>query len=175
MRPLPRPAAALACVLLAVATTAGAGERTRAALREALPKFDPAQSAAAAGTDAHKVARPVAEDGVTILPDFNVVEKKVAEPGPDQWLTGEAIAAREARRLEGDMNTLELLLNRWHIPLVSASFAQRARAGYETKKFREQVGNYFELARKLEKVDPKAARKIRESLDFRKLPKDDKE
>lgn len=174
MRPLLRPTAALACVLLAAAP-AGAGERTRAALREALPKFDPAQAAAATGTDATKVARPVAEDGVTILPDFNVVEKKVAEPEPDQWLTGEAVAAREARRLEADMNGLELALNRWHIPLLSASFAQRARAGYEAKKFREQVGNYFELARKLEKTDPKAAKKIRESLDFRKLPKDDKE
>lgn len=174
MRPLLTPLvpAGLALLLGAAPSLVG-GERTQESLRQLLPKYDPAQHAAAREADATKVARPVAEDGLTILPDFNVVEKKVYQPEADQWFTDQAVNAREMRRAEADMNGLEIALNRWHIPLLSASFAQRTRAAYETKKLREKIGGYFDLARQLEKTDPKAAKKLRDSLDFRKLPKDD--
>lgn len=174
MRPLLTPLvpAGLA-LLLGTAPALLGGERTQESLRQVLPKYDPAQHAAAREADAAKVARPVAEDGLTILPDFNVVEKKVYQPEADQWFTDAAINAREARRAEAEMNPLEMLLNRWSIPLLSASFAQRTRSAYETKKLREKIGGYLDLARQLEKTDPKAAKKIRDALDFRKLPKDD--
>ncbi|MBA3850304.1 MAG: hypothetical protein C0502_09985 [Opitutus sp.] len=170
MRTFLRPFAAL--TLTAAAACAGTAERTQQNLRQLLPKFDPVQAEAARQTEAGKVARPAAEEGVIVLPDFNVVEKKVPQPGADQWFTDAEITRREMRRAEADMNGLEMALNRWHIPYLSASFAERARAGYEARKFREKIGGYLDLARKLEKIDPKAAKKIRDSLDFGKLPKD---
>ena len=132
MRTFLRPLAAL--TLAAVATLAGAGERTTENLRQRLPKFDPARAEAARRTEAGKVERPVSEDGVTVLPDFNVVEKKVTQPGADQWFSDAEVTRREVRRAEAEMNTLELVLNRWHLPYLSPSFAERARGSYEMKK-----------------------------------------
>lgn len=144
MRNLLRPIVAAAALALAL-TASGAGERTRDALLARLPKYDPAQSAAARETAAHKVAPPTPEDGVVVLPEFKVLEKKVAEPEPDQWMTSEAVTAREVRRAEADMNALELALNRWHIPLLMPSFAQRARANYEMKKRAEEMNRLTRL------------------------------
>jgi len=128
---LPRALVAAAALAL---TAFGAGERTRDGLLATLPKFDPAKSNAARGASANKVAPPTPEDGVVVLPEFNVIEKKVAQPGSDEWLASEEVTRREVRRAEADMNALELALNRWHIPLLMPSFAQRARANYEMKK-----------------------------------------
>ena len=54
----------------------------------------------------------------------------------------ERAAMREYAR---DMNGLELALNRWHIPLLMPSFAQRARANYEMKKRAEEMNRLTRL------------------------------
>jgi hypothetical protein len=136
----------LAAATLAVATGADAGDRTAESLRAVLPKFDPAKSAAAK-TGAGKVERPVAQEGVTVLPDFKVTEKKVAQPTPDQWLTGAEVTRREVRRAEAAMNPLELALNRWHIPLLMPSFKDRVRAAYEEKQRAEETERLESLQR----------------------------
>jgi len=137
-----------AILALAVAPFAAAGERTANALLEVLPKFDPAKSAAAKKPEANKVERPVAQEGVTILPDFKVLEKKPEEPKPDQWLNQKEVTRREVRRAEAAMNPLELALNRWHIPLISPSFADRVRAEYEAKQ-RAEEAQRLEMLQKL--------------------------
>ncbi len=131
MRTFLRPLAALT---LATASVAGAGERTAENLRAKLPKFDPVRAEEARRTEAGKVERPVAEEGVVVLPEFRVVEKKIAQPDPDQWSTDAEVTRREVRRAEAGMNALELALNRWHIPYLSPSFAERARGSYEMGK-----------------------------------------
>jgi hypothetical protein len=142
LRPLA--AAALAALVCAAVATAQVSERTQQALRERLPKFDPAKSDAARA--ANKVERPTGqEEGVTVLPDFQVLEKKVEQPDADAWLASGEITRREVRRAEAEMNALELALNRWHIPLISASFADRARANYEMKKRGEEMNRLTRL------------------------------
>jgi hypothetical protein len=147
MRTFLRPLATalLLCALPDRALAATPGERTQQALRESLPKFDPAKSAAA--QPANKVERPKEEEGITVLPDFNVVEKKVATPDPDEWLASAEVTRRETRRAEAEMNPLELALNRWHIPILMPSFAQRARANYEMKKRAEEMNRLERLQR----------------------------
>jgi hypothetical protein len=138
-----RPSALLALILAATAGTAGAGERTREALRAVLPPFD----AVAAAPRAPAAPLPAAEGEVVVLPEFRVVEKKVAAPEPDAWLSAEAVTRREMRRAEADMNALDLALNRWHLPFLSPSFAQRARAAYEQRRRGEEMGRLERLQR----------------------------
>lgn len=137
----------IAAATLAFAAETHAGERTADSVRAVLPKFKPAPSTAAQKSDPTKVERPIAEEGLTVLPDFQVVEKKVAEPDPDQWMSGREVTHREVRRAEAAMSPLELALNRWHIPLLSPSFAQRVRANYETKKRAEEMNRLESLQR----------------------------
>ncbi len=138
-----RSAASLALLLAASALAAGAGERTREALRAVLPPFDPAATA-----DAKPVAPPPAAEGeVVVLPEFRVVEKKVAAPEPDEWLSGAEVTRREMRRAEADMNALDVALNRWHLPFLSPSFAQRARAAYEQRRRGEELRRLERLQR----------------------------
>lgn len=144
MRSLSRPLVA-AFALIAASTTLADGARTRDSLLATLPKFDPAKSNAARDAAANKVAPPTPEDGVVVLPEFKVLEKKVAQPEPDQWLSSGEVTRREMRRAEAEMNALELALNRWHIPLLMPSFAERARANYESKKRAEEMDRLTRL------------------------------
>ncbi|MBI5426049.1 MAG: hypothetical protein HZA32_18405 [Opitutae bacterium] len=147
--------------------------RLQAALRAQLPKFEPRAPAESAPAPANTFADPqVTSEGVVLLPDYRVIEKKVAEPHPDDWLKGDVVTRREMRRLEADMTTLELLLNRWSIPLVGPSFVARARGRYEAKKFRAEFNRFLDLAKTVETFDPRAAQELRDALDFRKLPKE---
>lgn len=148
--------------------------RMREAVRARLPKFDASQPAPETPPTANagNPTGPVEKDGIVIFPDYAVVEKKVAEPRADDWVQSDAITRREIRRLEADMTNLELLLNRWHIPLVTPSFGARARYRYETQRFRNEVTHIVDLASAVEQIDPRAAQELREALDFRKLPKE---
>lgn len=111
-------------------------------------------------------------DGVVLLPDYRVIEKKVVEPHADDWLKGDVVTRREMRRLEADMTTLELLLNRWSIPILGPSFADRARGRYEARRFGAEFTRFLDLAKTVETFDPRAAQELRDALDFRKLPKE---
>lgn len=133
----------LALSLAAASGAAGAGERTREALRAVLPPFAPVAKA----PDATDAPLPTADGEVVVLPEFRVLEKKVAAPEPDEWLSGEAVTRREMRRAEADMNALDLALNRWHLPYLSASFAQRARAAYEQRRRGEELRRLERLQR----------------------------
>lgn len=135
-----RPSVLLAFLLAAASVAAGAGERTREALRAVLPPFSPVAKAPDA-------LLPAADGEVVVLPEFRVLEKKVAAPEPDDWLSGEAVTRREMRRAEADMNALDLALNRWHLPYLSASFAQRARAAYEQRRRGEELRRLDRLQR----------------------------
>jgi hypothetical protein len=145
-------------------------------VRALLPKFDAAQSnatsAAVATAPTANATGPIEKDGVVIFPDYTVVEKKTAEPHPDDWLARDVVTRREMRRLEAEMTTLELLLNRWSLPLIGTPFAARARANYEAAKFRGDFIRILDLAKAVETLDPQAAQELRQALDFRKLPKE---
>lgn len=166
-------AACLTLPLPAEPTAPQISPKTREALRVRLPKFDPQQGrpetapVAAPGTSV-----PIERNGVVIFPDYHVVEKKTAEPHPDDWLASDVVTRREMRRLEADMTRLELLLNRWSLPLIGTSFAARARANYEAAKFRGELTRLLDLAKAVETFDPKAAHELRDALDFSKLPKE---
>lgn len=147
--------------------------RLQAALRAQLPKFEPRGPADATPTSTSGNSEATfTPDGVVLLPDYQVIEKKVAEPHPDDWLKGDVVTRHEMRRLEADMTTLELLLNRWSIPLVGPSFAARARGRYEARKFRTEFNRFLDLAKTVETYDARAAQDLRDALDFRKLPKE---
>ncbi len=146
--------------------------RTQNAVRASLPKFDASQAARPKPATAENAAGPIEKDGVVIFPDYTVIEKKVAEPRADDWLKSDALTRREIRRLEADMTGLELLLNRWHLPLLSAPFSARARSRYESQRFRSEFTRFLDLAKAVETLDPRAAQELREALDFRKLPKE---
>jgi hypothetical protein len=148
--------------------------RTQNAVRALLPKFDASQATLPqpATATAENPSGPIEKDGVVIFPDYTVIEKKVAEPRPDDWVQSDAITRREIRRLEADMTDLELLLNRWHIPLLSAPFSARARSRYESQRFRSEFTRFLDLAKAVETLDRRAAQELREALDFRKLPKE---
>lgn len=149
--------------------------RTQNAVRALLPKFDASQTTtpntAATGTS-EAASGPVEKDGVVIFPDYTVVEKKILEPHPDDWLARDVVTRREMRRLEAEMTTLELLLNRWSLPLIGTPFSARARANYEAAKFRGEFTRILDLAKAVETLDRQAANELREALDFRKLPKE---
>lgn len=147
--------------------------RLQAAIRGQLPKFEPRPSAESGPASENTPVEPIlTPDGIVHLPDYHVIEKRTAEPKPDDWLKSDAVTRREMRRMEADMTTLELLLNRWSIPLVGPSFAARARARYESRQFRAEFTRFLDLAKTVETFDPRAAQELRDALDFRKLPKE---
>lgn len=138
-----------ACVLFAATASARdiSSEKVQQSVRDRLPKFNPAASDAARQAAANKVERPVEQEGVTTLPDFHVVEKKTIQPSADDWLSRAEATRKAVRIAEGKMNALELALNRWHIPLLTPSFAQRARAEYEAKKEAEELDRLNRLSK----------------------------
>ncbi|MDP2138234.1 MAG: hypothetical protein Q8J74_10295 [Candidatus Didemnitutus sp.] len=138
-----------ACVLLAAVASASetSSDRVQQSVRDRLPKFNPAASDAARQAAANKVERPSEQEGVTTLPDFQVVEKKVTQPSADDWLSRAEATRKAVRIAEGKMNILELALNRWHIPLLTPSFAQRARAEYEAQKNAEELDRLNRLSK----------------------------
>lgn len=123
--------------------------RTSEALLSRLPKFNPAKSDAARKAAAEEAARKAAaaasgntetkeKDGIVYLPDYSVVEKKTEQPRADEWLSNQELNRVAVRRLEAKMNTLDMILNRWHIPLLTPSFKDRARADYEAERNAEE-------------------------------------
>ncbi len=137
-----RPLAFVALGLVLAASAPAAGERTREALRAVLPAYSPAAADAAKPGET-----PPQDPDVVVLPEFRVVERKVATPEADDWLRGETVTRREMRRAEGEMNALDLALNRWHLPYLSASFAQRTRAAYEQRRRGEELRRLEHLQR----------------------------
>ncbi|MBX3736307.1 MAG: hypothetical protein KF715_06460 [Candidatus Didemnitutus sp.] len=123
--------------------------RTNEALLSRLPKFNAAKSDAARKAAAEEAARKAAaapsgntetteKDGVVHLPDYKVVEKKQQELRGDDALSQQEITKKAIRLAEANMNALDMALNRWHIPFLSPSFADRARAAYEAQKNAEE-------------------------------------
>mgnify|MGYP001462573221 CR=1 FL=1 len=157
------------CLAVAVSaeTTNGPSERTQQAVRDRLPKFNPAASQAArkAAAEAAKAReQPVTEATVTVnedgeevvvLPEFQVRNRKMEQPDPDQWLGREEMQKKAMRSYAAKMNDLELALNRWHIPLLSPSFAARARADYEAEKRRAELDRLEHLNKVGELAQPK--------------------
>lgn len=123
--------------------------RTSEALLSRLPKFNAAKSDAAKKAAAEEAARKAAaapsgntetveKDGVVHLPDYKVVEKKQQELRGDDALSQQEITKKAIRLAEANMNALDMALNRWHIPFLSPSFADRARSAYEAQKNAEE-------------------------------------
>ncbi|MDP1581111.1 MAG: hypothetical protein Q8M02_12595 [Candidatus Didemnitutus sp.] len=147
---------ALACTLTGGAnayTMETSSPKVQQALRDRLPKFNPAASAAPKNA-ANKVERPAEQEGVTTLPDYQVVEKKVIQPDADDWLTKEGKSRKAIRLAESKMNALDLALNRWHIPLLTPSFDQRAQADYEREKNAEETKRLERIANFGKKTGP---------------------
>jgi hypothetical protein len=130
--------------------------RTNEALLSRLPKFNPAKSDAAKKAAAEEAARKAAaaasgntetkeKDGIVYLPDYGVVDKKVYAPRDDEWLTGKGLDQVAMRKMAAKMNTLEMILNRWHIPLLTPSFRDRARAEYEAERNAEENERFEHL------------------------------
>lgn len=165
MRTFLRPLAALCCLSCgwiaanaqptpAEPSAPGANaSRVRQAVREKLPKFTPPAPAPAETPPANALP-PLAEgEELLVLPEFRVREKKVFEPSPDAWLTGGELTRKAIRLAERDMNGLELALNRWHIPLLTPSFAARAHATYEQQRMTEELTRLQRIAELGEKLE----------------------
>lgn len=128
-------------------TTPTTSVRTNQALLSRLAKFDASKSDAAKKAAAEEAARNATpsgrteaeeKDGVVYLPDYQVTENKVTAPRADEWMTQQEINHQAVRRMEAKMSTLELLLNRWHVPPFTPSFKARARAEYEAERNAEE-------------------------------------
>ncbi len=130
-------------------TTPTSSVRTSEALLSRLPKFNPAKSDAAKKAAKEEAARKAAaaasgntetveKDGIVYLPDYKVVEKKQQELRGDDALSQQEITRKAVRLAEANMNALDMALNRWHIPFLTPSFSDRARAAYEAQKAAEE-------------------------------------
>ena len=145
MRPMLQALAlCVSAVVVQAQTPPATSERTQQALRDRLPRYDPAASDAARKARAEAAARKAAaptetEEGVVVLPEFQVRERKMAQPSADDWLRSQEVTQKAMRAKAAEMNALEMALNRWHIPFLTPSFAARARAEYEDKKRREEM------------------------------------
>jgi asparagine synthetase B (glutamine-hydrolysing) len=147
---------------------AWAQSQTGERLLSILPRYDPSVRAAREAERATQVARPPEDDpNVLVLPDYVVRETKIFRPTEREVQTRAARAKEAMRVYARDMNALELALNRWHIPFITPSFAQRALADQERKERISQWQGYAHLAAVAEKVDPAGAKAIREALQRR--------
>lgn len=129
-----------------------------------LPKYDPSVRAAKEAQAAKRIARPPVDSDVLVLPEYEVREKKLHRPNEREVLTRGERERRAMLEYARDMNALELALNRWHIPFLSASFAQRAVADQERKRFRSQMEGFAHIANVVETIDPQGAKAIRDAL-----------
>lgn len=127
-------------------------EETTSKLRAILPKYDAEAAEAARERAARKRERPKAADGVLVLPDYKVKEKKVEQPTSQDMMSRVERDKEAIRQAEAKMNDLDLALNRWHIPFLSASFQDRAREEYEAKRRAEEAARLDALS-KLPRVD----------------------
>lgn len=150
-------------------------ERVRQAVADKLPKFSPAAPVAKESPVdefAPAIAStlpPLAEgEQLLKLPDFRVTEPKVFGPDEDDWLTGAELTRKALRLAERDMTALDLALNRWHIPLLTPSFAARARAAYEQERLDRELDRLLRLV-ELSEIDPNALDSRQES-PFRYKP-----
>ncbi len=150
-------------------------ERVRQAVADKLPKFSPAAPVASDSSvdeSAPAIAStlpPLAEgEQLLKLPDFRVTEPKVLGPDEDDWLTGAELTRKALRLAERDMTALDLALNRWHIPLLTPSFAARARAAYEQERLDREMDRLLRLV-ELSEIDPSALDSRQES-PFRYKP-----
>ena len=132
-------------------------ERTQQALRDRLPRYNPAVSeaarksaeeraqrraaaaAAAAASAEPRIETTASGEEIVVLPEVQVRDRKLAQPHPDEWLGPQELQKKAMRAHAAKMSSLELALNRWHIPLVTPSFAARARADYEAQKRAEET------------------------------------
>jgi hypothetical protein len=132
----------LGCALAALAedNTSKSTPRLRQAVSSQLPKFIPPPAAGAeTNLPATSLAAMAEDDTLFVLPEFRVMERKIFEPSPDSWLTSGELTRKAVRLAEREMNSLELALNRWHIPLLTPSFAARARATYREQQLSEEM------------------------------------
>lgn len=163
----------------AATSDASSPNRIRQAVADKLPKYAPPAPAPAADTvstvptrdgDAPVSALPPLAEGEELLklPDFRVTEPKIFGPDEDDWLTGAELTRKAIRLAERDMNALDLALNRWHIPLLTPSFAARARAAYEQERLDRELDRLLRLVN-LAEIDPEAL-DARQESPFRYRP-----
>lgn len=148
-----------------------APSRTRQAVADKLPKFNPpspatttvTESAPPAGlptlVDAASADTPKPVGDLLILPDFRVTEPKIFGPDEDAWLTGAERTRKAVRLAEAEATALELALNRWHIPLLTPSFAARARADYEYQRLDRELDRLLRLVELGDQLDLDPGRK----------------
>lgn len=127
-------------------------EETTVKLRAILPKYDAEAAEAARERAARKRERPKPAEGVLVLPDYKVKEKKVEQPTSQDMMSRVERDKEAIRQAEAKMNALDLALNRWHLPFLSASFQDRAREEYEAKRRAEEAARLDALS-KLPRVD----------------------
>lgn len=153
---------------LVAADTPALTDRTRQALRDRLPGFSPPPTAATPEKSA--AVLPARSEGEEILhlPEFRVQERRLAQPAPDDWLSGAELTRKAIRLAERDMNLLDLALNRWHIPLLTPSFAARARGAYEQQRLQTELQRLNDLAELGGKLTPRPAPSARPTI---KLPR----
>jgi hypothetical protein len=135
-----------------------------------LPPYVPPPPKAAASPAAQV---PAADPDLLVLPKIVVQEKRPPANDPDVWLADREIQQKAMAAYKGSMTDLEWVLNSWFIPILSAPASVRARAAYESNKLaaeRDRLGN---LIRAVGLTDPNAARKLKDAMDYNKLPKDD--
>lgn len=149
--------------------------RVRQAVADKLPKFSPpvpapgpTESTPGEPTPASTLP-PLAEgEQMLRLPDFRVTEPKIFGPDEDDWLTGAELTRKAIRLAERDMTALDLALNRWHIPLLTPSFAARARGAYQQERLDREMDRLLRLV-DLSELDPDALDSRQES-PFRYKP-----
>lgn len=152
--------------------------RTRQAVADKLPKFNPPTPTTAPAPATTEQPQPLALGGLDsgdaaampidtpkpvgdllILPDFRVSEPKLFGPDEDAWLTGAERTRKAVRLAEAEATALELALNRWHIPYLTPSFAARARADYEYQRLDRELDRLLRLVELGEQLDLDPGRK----------------
>jgi hypothetical protein len=165
-----KPAGTLLLLSIGWVTTAPAAESSTgiisreisAKIREGLPAYTP--PASQPGREATDPPPQTTDPNVLILPKLTVTEKRLPSDAADHLMSKRDFK-RKMENLYLDTlaedGPLNVLLNRFTIPILSPSKAERGRAIY-TRKELDRLGH---INRASQTITPDAAKKFKDELD----------
>jgi len=165
------------CTLLILSASSAeeVSAQTKARVIAVLPRYQPsAADSKPAGSSASPVGMPapLSDDPLVFFPEFHIRDKRIPTDEPDKWLTRRGLQEKALREYKSSMTDLEWALNSWYIPLFGTSPQARAVAEHEKRRIAGELARFNNIAKAVERTDPKEAAKLRAAMDPAKLPKD---
>lgn len=129
-------------------------------IREGLPTYQPPANKSDGGTEGPQTDDP----NVLILPKVTVEEKRLPRDAADQLMNRDAFKRKMENLYLDEIakdGPLNYLLNRFTIPILSPSKADRGRAIYQQREL-DRLRHVSDAARSL---DPNATKTLERELD----------